>query len=237
MQQLPLLRDGHAGDHADGRIHPKVPAEEAQHPASVLERVEVPEIQEGEEMTELIGSRICGGNTAYKRRASDFYPTPPEATQALLDFLKLPEGTTIWEPACGEGHMVEVFEKNGYMTRATDLTTGIDFLTTTCNEADWIITNPPFSLSEQFIRKCAQYGVPFALLLKSQYWHATRRTSLFFEFRPAYVLPLTWRPDFLFKTRGSGSPLMDVLWCVWFPGANKTEYVPLAKPGLLESGT
>ena len=36
-------------------------------------------------MAELIGSRICGGNTAYKRNASDFYPTPPEATQALLD--------------------------------------------------------------------------------------------------------------------------------------------------------
>lgn len=181
-------------------------------------------------MNELIGSRICGGNTAYKRNASDFYPTPPEATQALLDFLEIEEGKRIWEPACGEGHMVDVLEKNGYMVRATDIQTGTDFLETENNDCDWIITNPPFSLSEQFIRKCAEYHVPFALLLKSQYWHAAKRVSLFNEITPTYILPLTWRPDFLFKTRGKGSPLMDVIWCVWYPGTVSTTYIPLVKP-------
>lgn len=181
-------------------------------------------------MSELIGSRICGGNTAYKRNASDFYPTPPEATQALLDFLEIPKSKTIWEPACGEGHMVDVFKENGYTVYATDLQSGTDFLRTESNNADWIITNPPFSLSEQFIQKCSEYRVPFALLLKSQYWHAAKRASLFERIRPTYVLPLTWRPDFLFKTRGSGSPLMDVIWCVWYPGTASTEYVPLNKP-------
>lgn len=181
-------------------------------------------------MTELLGSRICGGNTAYKRNASDFYPTPPEATQALLDFLKLDEGTRVWEPACGEGHMAEVLEKNGCIVRATDLQLGTDFLETDENFSEWIITNPPFSLAEQFIRKCAGYNVPFALLLKSQYWHAAKRAALFSEITPAYILPLTWRPDFLFKTRGSGSPFMDVIWCVWIPGENKTAYIPLVKP-------
>lgn len=181
-------------------------------------------------MDRLLGSRICGGNTAYKRKASDFYPTPPEVTQALLDFLKIEAGKRIWEPACGEGHMVEVFETNGYKVRATDLQTGTDFLTTESNHSDWIITNPPFSLSEQFIRKCAEYNVPFALLLKSQYWHAAKRVALFSEITPAYVLPLTWRPDFLFKKRGTGSPLMDVIWCVWIPGEKNTAYIPLIKP-------
>ena len=181
-------------------------------------------------MSDLIGSRICGGNTAYERKASDFYPTPPEATQALLDFLQLPKWTSIREPACGEGHVTEVFEKNGYAVRATDLQTGTDFLNTESNYSDWIITNPPFSLSEQFIRKCSEYNVPFALLLKSQYWHAARRVALFDKIQPAYVLPLTWRPDFLFKKRGGGSPLMDVSWCVWYPGTIKTQFIPLTKP-------
>lgn len=183
---------------------------------------------------ELLGSRICGGNTAYKRNASDFYPTPPEATQALLDFLKIPTDKAIWEPACGEGHMVEILRKNGYTVRATDLQSGIDFLETTENISDWIITNPPFSLAEEFITKCADYKVPFALLLKSQYWHAAKRVALFSSITPAYVLPLTWRPDFLFKTRGSGSPLMDVIWCVWYPGAESTIYFPLEKPKKME---
>lgn len=178
-------------------------------------------------MSNLIGSRICGGNPTGKRKESDFYPTPPEATQVLLDFLMLKKGTSIWEPACGEGHMVEVFLKNGYPVRATDLYTGTDFLTTEENNSDWIITNPPFSHAEAFIRKCAEYGVPFALLLKSQYWHAARRVALFSEITPTYVLPLTWRPDFSFS---GGSPVMDVIWCVWLPGTEGTRYIPLVKP-------
>ena len=182
-------------------------------------------------MVNQIGSRICGGNTAYKRNASDYYPTPPDATQALLDFLKLQQGTKIWEPACGEGHMVEVLRGNGLDVVGTDINLGVDFLTANIPDGtEWIITNPPFSLAEQFIRKCAEHGVPFAMLLKSQYWHAAKRVALFSDVKPSYILPLTWRPDFLFKTRGSGSPLMDVIWCVWLPQKNNTEYVLLTKP-------
>ena len=50
-------------------------------------------------MDSLQASRIAGGNSAIGRRESDFYPTPPEVTVALLDFLRLPENTVIWEPA------------------------------------------------------------------------------------------------------------------------------------------
>jgi hypothetical protein len=178
-----------------------------------------------------LASCIVGGNSAFGRNKSDFYPTPPEATQALLDFLHIPPSMRIWEPACGEGHMVEVMERNGLDVIGTDIQQGTDFLTAELPEGvDWIITNPPFSLAEDFIKKCCSHDVPFALLLKSQYWHAARRLSLFLAHPPMYVLPLTWRPDFTFKTRGKGSPLMDVIWCVWGLYNAPTEYIPLAKP-------
>lgn len=182
-------------------------------------------------MNDLIGSRICGGNTAYKRNAVDFYPTPPEVTKALVNFTRIPKGTKVWEPACGEGHMVEVLEQYGLDVIGTDIQEGTDFLKANIPDGiEWIITNPPFSLAADFIRKSAEHGVPFAMLLKSQYWHAAKRYDLFRSITPSYVLPLTWRPDFLFKTRGSGSPLMDVMWCVWLPGKYFTEFIPLRKP-------
>ena len=79
----------------------------------------------------LFGSRIACGNTAYKRSQSDFYPTPPAVTQALIDFLGLSKHCTkIWEPACGEGHMTDVFRANGYEVIATDILYGQDYLTT-----------------------------------------------------------------------------------------------------------
>ena len=176
-------------------------------------------------------SRITGGNTAYKRNESDFYPTPPEATQALLDFIKIDHESIIWEPACGEGHMLSAMRGNGYVAVGTDINTGNDYLTTPLLDCDWIITNPPFSESQAFIERSIQHHKPFALLLKSQYWHAKKRYELFNNYKPQYVLPLTWRPDFLFKTRESGSPLMDVIWVVWgAESADQTFYIPLQKP-------
>lgn len=182
-------------------------------------------------MNDLKWSRLTGGNTYYKRVESDFYPTPPEATQALLDFLEIPENTLVWEPACGKGHMTRVMENNNLNVIGTDILTGTDFLTADMPDGvEWIITNPPFSLAERFIRKCGEHKKPFALLLKSQYWHAAKRYRLFVEFTPAYVLPLTWRPDFLFGARG-GASLMDVIWCVWLPyNEQATKYIPLEKP-------
>lgn len=180
-------------------------------------------------MDKMTASRISGGNTAYKRVESDFYPTPPDCTAALLNFLDLQRGTRIWEPACGENHMVDVMRGRGYKVTGTDIQSGTDFLTADMIPCDWIITNPPFSLADKFIERCIEHGKPFALLLKSQYWHAKKRLPLFWQNPPAYICPLTWRPDFMFKTRGKGSPLMDVMWVIW-TSRPETRYIPLQRP-------
>lgn len=183
-------------------------------------------------MESLTASRINGGNTAYKRVSSDYYPTPPEVTMALMDFLKIPKGSLVWEPACGEGHMVSALECAGMRVIGSDIKTGEDFLSTEKKDCDWIITNPPFSIADKFIERCVEHKKPFALLLKSQYWHAKKRLDLFRRTEPDYILPLTWRPDFLFGERGGGSPLMDVMWVVWSTSKAKSGalYVPLEKP-------
>lgn len=174
-------------------------------------------------------TNIVGANPKNGRKENDFYPTPPEATEALLRFLDLSKGKTIWEPACGSGSMINVMAKHEYNVVGTDILSGVDFLTCDPVECDFIITNPPFSLSEQFIRRAKEIGVPFAFLLKSQYWHAARRFKLFKEIPPEYVLPLTWRPDFT----GQGSSLMDVCWCVWTKyGGRPCTYLPLERPDM-----
>ncbi len=136
-------------------------------------------------MDSLQASRINGGNSAAGRRTSDLYPTPPEVTVALMEFLSLPDRTMIWEPAAGEGDMVKAIQNCGYEhVSGTDIFTGLDFLDAADSlewhaSFDWIITNPPFKLAEQFIRKAASLRRPFAFLLKSQYWHAAIRVELF----------------------------------------------------------
>lgn len=182
-----------------------------------------------------MNGNILANKSSENRRKSDYYPTPEQCTQALLDFLKIQKPSVIWEPACGEGFMSEVFKKNGYEVISTDINSYgyeddvCDFITSKSVACDWIITNPPFSLAEDFIRKCISLKKPFAMLLKSQYWHSKKRLSLFLEHKPQYVLPLTWRPDFEFGKRG-GAPTMEVIWTVWGADqAERTEYYPLRR--------
>lgn len=184
---------------------------------------------------------ILTNRSAVDRSKTDFYPTPPDVTEALLRFLEtrylLSKCDSIWEPACGEGHMAKVMSRRGYAVTASDLykTDYIpeeelsDFLTSD-RPCDWIITNPPFSQAEAFIRHALELGKPCAFLLKSQFWHAQKRQRLFLEHTPAYVLPLTWRPDFLMGAK-SGSPTMEVLWTVWYGKRTAPLYIPLERPG------
>lgn len=187
-------------------------------------------------MNSINASRMTGGNSAYGRAKSDFYPTPPDVTVALVKAIGIIPGTRVWEPACGEGHMVRALENCGCTVVGTDINMGVDFLSAPYQPCDWIITNPPFYIADKFIERCLCFDRPFALLLKSQYWHARKRLPLFQAHPPTTIFPLTWRPDFLFKTRGGGSPLMDVMWNVWVNGAAVTppSYIPLERPSEAE---
>lgn len=175
---------------------------------------------------------LANNSTKNKRRELDFYPTPPNVTHALMKFLKL-EPCLISEPACGDGAMAEVLKQYGHDVMSSDIRHtgygcgGEDFLKSD-GDYDAIITNPPFNVSEEFIRHAIPQARVVAMVLKSQYWHAKKRTALFKEFPPAYVLALTWRPDFMGGKRG-GAPTMEVHWTVWIEGDEDTKYRLLSR--------
>ena len=184
-------------------------------------------------------SAIVGSSKKYERKPADFYPTPPDVTIALMEFLALPAGTTVLEPACGDGAMSKILERylGSESVYSSDLRTdtgygrgGVDFITDTDTpRVDWIISNPPFNRSADFIRKSLSLTANVAFLLKSQYWHAKSRLQLFETYPPAFILPLTWRPSFLESERGR-SPLMDVIWVVWKKGSTTTQFRPITRP-------
>lgn len=188
-----------------------------------------------------IASAIIGSQKTHKRKAADFYPSPPDVTLALLKHLRLPRGTVVKEPACGTGEMAVVLDHAGLVVQASDLRRtgygrgGVDFIANPGQKADWVITNPPFNLALKFITTSLSITPNVAMLLKSQFWHAASRRK-FFEDNPPYeVLPLTWRPAFLEKERGK-SPLMDVMWVVWREGSDGfCTYQPLPRPDAAET--
>jgi hypothetical protein len=106
----------------------------------------------------------------------DLFQTPNYATDLLIPFI--PEQICfIWECAAGGGKISNELRKFGYAVGESDLRgkEGIlsaNFLYDTpisLNQSCAIITNPPFSLKKQFYDRCIYFGVPFALLIPTDY--------------------------------------------------------------------
>tara|TARA_R110000824_G_scaffold7516_7_gene34084 strand:+ start:383 stop:952 length:570 start_codon:yes stop_codon:yes gene_type:complete len=183
-------------------------------------------------------SIIIGGTSdQHGRNASDFYATPPECTIALLaEFGWLFKDKPIWEPACGNGAISKVLLSKKYEVYSSDKynrgygESEVDFLKQSGNSfwTESIITNPPFNLSEQFIRKAVTKKVPFAMLLKATYWHAAKRTELFNRTKPMAVIAMSWRPAMSPERGKSGT--MDFCWTIWDSKPSfKTEYLVVRK--------
>lgn len=114
----------------------------------------------------ILKTRPRSGSARYasSRRAGraplEFYPTPPEATRALLSIESF--DAPIWEPACGDGAISRELTAAGYDVISTDLVDrGFgegehDFLKSDKALAKHIITNPPYGthgLGDAFVRR------------------------------------------------------------------------------------
>ena len=126
----------------------------------------------------IVGSSRNNG----EREKDDFYPTPKYAVDELLK--REVFNGNIWECACGEGDISEVFLKNGYDVRSSDLIDrnyGIvenffdsDFV------ADNIVTNPPYKYALEFVleaKKKSNHKI--AMFLKTVFLESERRKAMF----------------------------------------------------------
>jgi hypothetical protein len=130
-----------------------------------------------------------------RRLPNEFYPTPPEATRALLSVEQF-DGP-IWEPACGDGRIAKVLSDHGHAVVSTDLhaygygVAGVDFLKENDCRAKHIVTNPPYGygLADRFIRRALMLtqwtGGKVAMLLNMSSLCHRQRTDWWREIPPA----------------------------------------------------
>lgn len=125
----------------------------------------------------------------------DDFPTPPWATRALLEHIIAEhdlQNQSCLEPACGAGHMVKPLKEYFGEVRfgdAYDYGFGPvrDFLTYPyeTNAVDWVITNPPFRLAEEFVLRAltvARHGV--AILARTVFLESSGRYNRIFSNTP-----------------------------------------------------
>jgi len=181
------------------------------------------------------------------RQEKDYYPTPPETTEAL--FLKEKFEGTVWECASGEGWMSMVIEKYNECI-SSDIRTdkkvyghkGINFLknyeTITkkfyLNKVDNIITNPPYRFAKEFVetaKKITRYKI--AMLLKLVFLEGINRYKMFqdkiFPLKTVYVF---CKRQKIYKNgfgENKNSGLIAYAWFVWdknYKGKPTIEWIP-----------
>jgi hypothetical protein len=126
------------------------------------------------------------------REQHDFYATDPRTIDELLA-VETFDGT-IWEPACGEGHLSKELVRNGYEVVSTDLIDrgygegGVDFFMEKELRGDNIITNPPYKYATQCVEHSLALGAnKVAMFLKLTFLEGKARNKLFKKHPPKRV--------------------------------------------------
>lgn len=130
----------------------------------------------------------------------DDFPTPPWATRALLKYVIQRDGQSVdrqacLEPACGAGHMAKVLAEQFGSVSSFDIHdygfgAQRDFLKGPypVDTWDWVITNPPFRLAEEFVNRSleiARQGV--AILARTVFIESVGRYENLFRLRPPSI--------------------------------------------------
>lgn len=177
-------------------------------------------------------------------RQLNYLPTPPWAARAMAKLIRSldPDAHSVWEPACGEGHMAEPFREYFPEVYASDIHphgygAEIDFLDPALAEVgddaieqDWIATNPPFNVAAEFIERgllLARRGV--AMLLRLQFLESAGRFELLYGARPMTLLaPFIDRvPMHLGRWDPKGSTATAYAVFVWMKGADPMPIRPI----------
>lgn len=158
----------------------------------------------------------------------DDFPTPPWATRALVEhIIRDPEisSQSCLEPACNRGFMSFVLEEYfGEVTSSDIFDYGYgqvqEFLGGSYQEDsfDWVVTNPPFKMAEDFFfeaRRVARVGV--ALLTRTVFIESVGRYNrLFSKYPPTYFAQFSERvPMVKGRIDKKASTATGYSWLLW----------------------
>jgi hypothetical protein len=149
-------------------------------------------------------------------RDFDDCQTPPYALDPLIPYLDYYR--TIWEPARGDGQLVEAFFDSGYTEYqiiSSSIQDGQNFFSYEPPGWECLVTNPPYSVKYPWLKRCYELGKPFALLLPVATLGARQAQELFRAFG-VQIIFMDQRVDFKMPNKGyQGNAQFAVAWFTW----------------------
>ncbi|MGL5328857.1 MAG: hypothetical protein ACRDD7_06285 [Peptostreptococcaceae bacterium] len=104
--------------------------------------------------------------------------SPYYCIDPLLEFI--PKNKIIWCPFDEEwSAFYQTFKRGGWNVVRSHIKDGQDFFKYEPDEWDILISNPPFSKKDEVLKRCYEFGKPFALLLPANSIQGKARYKLF----------------------------------------------------------
>lgn len=107
----------------------------------------------------------------------DCCQTPMYALDSLLMYL--PQNWIVWESATGDGNLSKAMSAYGMEVISTDIQRGTNFFNWFPQEYNVQVTNPPYSVKYDWLKRSYELGNPFALLLPIDTIGAAKGQRLF----------------------------------------------------------
>ncbi|QIZ02611.1 acetyl-coenzyme A synthetase [Aeromonas phage AhyVDH1] len=185
------------------------------------------------------------GNTV----ENENYPTPESAVRALMAKLDLKADDTFLEPCCGDLHdaegnptpciynLVDLSESRKYWA---EIRMGREFLGMDFEgrKFDVIITNPPFSLSCEFLTKCMGLlndGGTLIFLQRVNWLGSKKRVKFWKDVTfPEKTPILVPRPKFNKAKKGTDS--CEYCWYIWDKGGRTARAIPVGLSHIIAEG-
>lgn len=173
----------------------------------------------------------ASSHSDHEREINDYYATEPRVIDELFERENFSD--TIWECACGEGHLSKEMHKYAKSILSTDLidrgfgTSGVDFLKV---EDVWngdIITNPPYKFAQDFvehamklIEKSDVADLKVAMFLKLTFLEGQARKKMFEKYPPKVIYVYSQRRKCALngEFEKTGSSASAYAWFIWQKG-------------------
>ena len=175
----------------------------------------------------------ASNHTEKDRETNDYYATDPIAIDGLKSVWDIPH--TVWECACGQGHLSKRLIELGHNVYSSDLidreygTGNLDFLQQNelPDNCKCILTNPPYNKATEFVlhslNLLPEHGY-CVMLLKTTFLEGKKRyNELFSKNPPKYIFQFVGRiicaknGDFEKMIKGGGGA-QSYAWFVWEKG-------------------
>lgn len=144
-----------------------------------------------------------------ERREYDLYETPEWAVKALFNLIPVNSEWRYLEPCRASGR---IYNHLPIGSAWGEIREGVDYLVTEYPHVDAVITNPPYSMAQEFVEKALEDADVVIMLLRLGFLESMKRWEWWQDNPIDHLIVLSKRPSFTEdnKTDGSG-----YAWFVW----------------------